>query len=335
LAASAFQLARPDILRVKPPRSWTRWLVGTAKVAVFGLLCWFIYAAIARDHERLGQHQWHVEPLWLVLAGGLYMLGMLPAACYWQRVLAHAGQQVGLASALRAYYVSQLGKYVPGKLIVIVIRHSLVRGAATEATVVTASVFFETLSMLAVGSLVSTVMLVLWHRQQWLLIAAAAGSFLLLGVPTIPSLFGRIIHGLGVSKLNPTAAAKLSRMGPRDIAIGWSTIAVGWTLQGMSLWATLRALGVIDTGPFEDLSLHTTAVALGVVAGFISQMPGGLVVREWVSGELLQAHYGPTVALVSAILLRMVWLLSELLVSTILYVGGLRIAEPAPQEHAA
>jgi uncharacterized membrane protein YbhN (UPF0104 family) len=300
----------------------TRRLVAAAKFFVFALLAWFIYAAIARDNERLGQHDWHVEPLWLVAAGGLYMLGMLPAACYWQRVLAHAGQQVGFGEALRAYYVSQLGKYVPGKLIVIVIRHTLVRSAATETTVVTASVFFETLSMLAVGAGVSAVVLIGWHREQIALIATAIGSFLLLGVPTVPSVFGRLIHVLGVSKLNPTAAAKLSRMGPRAVAIGWATIAVGWIIQGLSLWATLRAMGVELEGPFHELSLHTTAVALGVVAGFISQIPGGLVVREWVSGELLQAHYGQSVALVSAILLRMVWLVSELLVSIILYGAG-------------
>lgn len=298
--------------------------MAAAKLAVFALLAWFIYAAIVRDNERLGQHEWQVEPMWLAIAGGLYMLGMLPAACYWQRVLVHAGQQVSFTDALRAYYVSQLGKYVPGKLMVIVIRHNLVRSVATETTVITASVFFETLSMLAVGAAVSAIVLIGWHREQTLLIATAIGSFLLLGIPTIPSVFGRLIHALGVSKLNPTAAAKLSRMGPRSVALGWFTVGIGWLVQGMSLWAVLRAMGAATDGPFNELSLHTTAVALGVVAGFISQIPGGLVVREWVSGELLQAHYGQSVALVSAILLRMVWLVSELVVSIILYVAGLR-----------
>ena len=36
---------------------------------------------------------------------------------------------------------------------------------------------------------------------------------------------------------------KLSRIGARAILIGWVSICVGWTLQGMSLWATLRAMG--------------------------------------------------------------------------------------------
>ncbi len=296
----------------------------SAKAALFAALCWFIYTALVRDQAKLHELEWHVEPGWLVVSGILYLLGMLPAAVYWQRVLVHAGQCVGLAEALRAYYVSQLGKYVPGKWVVILIRRVLVSRKSTETTVVAASVFFETLSMLAVGSAVSAIVLLGWHRNQVLLIATAVGSFVLMGLPTVPSVFGWLIHALGVSKLNPTAGAKLSRIGLRAIAIGWSSIAVGWLLQGMSLWAALRALGVVSSGPLVDLPLHTTAVSLGVVAGFLSQIPGGLVVREWVSGELLRSHYGESVALVSAIILRLVWLVSELVISIILYGAGWR-----------
>jgi uncharacterized membrane protein YbhN (UPF0104 family) len=305
-------------------RTWKSWLVMVAKAALFAALCWFIYAALMRDNTKLRELEWHVDPGWLVVSGILYLLGILPAAVYWQRVLAHAGQRVGLAEALRAYYVSQLGKYVPGKWMVILIRRVLVSRASTETTVVAAAVFFETLSMLAVGSAVSAIVLLGWHRSQMLLIATAVGSFVLMGLPTVPSVFGWLIHALGVSKLNPTAGAKLSRIGPRAIAVGWLTMAAGWLLQGMSLWATLRALGVVTSGPLVDLPLHTTAVSLGVVAGFLSQIPGGLVVREWVSGELLRSHYGESVALVSAIILRLVWLVSELVISIILYVAGWR-----------
>ena len=91
---------------------------------------------------------------------------------------------------------------------------------------------------------------------------------------------------LRVDKLNPTAGAKFSRIDLRLRVLGWSGMALGWLLQGMALWATLCDRGRHTGGPFHELSLHTTAVALGVVAGFLSQIPGGLVMREWVAGEL-------------------------------------------------
>ena len=104
----------------------------------------------------------------------------------------------------------------------------------------------------------------------------------------------------------------------------------------MSLWATLRGLGATEAGPFHELSLHTAAVALSVVAGFLSQIPGGLAVREWVSAQLIEPMYGESMAIVSAIIYRLVLVVSELSISIILYVAGWRrmprVAEVAEAE---
>ncbi|MBI3839545.1 MAG: flippase-like domain-containing protein [Planctomycetia bacterium] len=313
-----------------PRRHWTRWLPTVAKLVVLALLIWFVRHTVVSAFENLGQHDWHIEPLWLVASGVLYLLGILPAAIFWHRVLVHADQEAKLGESLRAYYVSQLGKYVPGKWMVIVLRRGLLTSPGVENTVVAASVFFETLTMLAAGSALSALLLIIWHPDKTLLIGTALGSMLITGVPTVPRIFQWLIHVLRVGKLNPTTGDKLSRMGARAILIGWASISVGWLLQGISLWATLRAMGAAVDGPFYDLSLHTAAVSLAVVAGFLSQIPGGLGMREWVLDQLVQPQYGASVAIVSAILFRLVWLVSELVISIILYaVGWRRIRKPA------
>jgi uncharacterized membrane protein YbhN (UPF0104 family) len=220
--------------------------------------------------------------------------------------------------------MSQLGKYVPGKWMVILLRRVLLRGEQVENTVVAASVFFETFSMLTVGSVVSALVLLAWHPNQHLLIALSVGAAILMGVPTIPVCFRWLLGALGVGKLNSTAATKFSHIGWRTIALGWLTMAIGWFFQGMSLWATLRAMGATSGGVLDELSLHTAAVALSIVAGFISQIPGGLVVREWVAGELLLPAYGSSVAIVATIIFRLVLLVSELAISIILYLASWR-----------
>ena len=58
-----------------------------------------------------------------------------------------------------------------------------------------------------------------------------------------------------------------------------------------------------------------------MVAGFLSLIPGGLGVREAVLDQLLKQPFGPLYAFVVPILLRLVWLLTELVVSGILYIG--------------
>lgn len=309
---------------MRPGGSWTRWLLGAVKLAIFVLLCWFIYTAFVNGSADLQRHRWTVEPVWLVVSGLLYLAGLFPAACYWHVVLKRTRQTAGLGESLRAYYISQLGKYVPGKWMVIYLRRTLLRDPQVETTVVAASVFFETLSMLAVGAGISALVLLIWQPQQRMLIGLGIGSALLLGVPTIPRVFQSLIHVLRVGKLNPTVGRKFRDVPPRDIAIGWAAMGLGWLIQGMSLWATLRALSATDAGPLRELALHTTAVALGVVAGFISQIPGGLAVREWVSGELIVPVYGASVGMVSAVVFRLVLLVSELVISTILYLVGWR-----------
>lgn len=307
-------------------KSWTRWLLTALKLSLFALLCWFIYRALIGANEQLNGHEWRVEPGWLVVSGVLYLVGMLPAALFWHRVLRQTGQQVRLGESIRAYYISQLGKYVPGKWMVILLRREFLRSGKVETTVVAASVFFETFSMLAVGAVMATLTLAVFHSDKPVLIALAAGAALLLGLPTLPALFEFLMRVLGVGRLNPTAGARFRRIDRRMLAIGWMSMGAGWLLQGMSLWATLRAMGAAIDGPLVDLSLHTAAVALSVVAGFLSQIPGGLAVREWVSAELIEPTYGASVAIVSAIFYRLVLVVSELLVSIILYVAGWRRA---------
>ncbi len=309
---------------------WTRWIIGIAKLALCALLCWFIYAAFASGSQSLNGHSWHVEPWWLVLSGVLYLVGCLPSAIFWYVVLLRTGQKVKFGESLRAYYISQLGKYVPGKWMVILLRRTLLRERSVEHTVVAASVFFETLTMLAVGSAMAALVLLIWHRDQVILILTAVGSMFLLGIPTVPAIFQWLIHVLRVGKLNPTAGARFARIELRVRVLGWGGMALGWFVQGMALWAVLRSMGALDQGPFHELSLHTTAVALGVVAGFLSQIPGGLFMREWVSGELIEPQYGAAIGMISAVIFRLVLLVSELTISIILYVAGWRrLREPA------
>ncbi|MCA9266782.1 MAG: hypothetical protein KDA60_23165, partial [Planctomycetales bacterium] len=95
-----------------------------------------------------------------------------------------------------------------------------------------------------------------------------------------------------------------------------------WCGLGLSLWAALRALPFFATelSFLAYFGLLLAAVSLAMVAGFLSLISGGLGVREWVLDELLSPLFGDVVALSATLLLRVVWLVTELAVSGILYV---------------
>src|SRR5262249_43939437 len=62
---------------------------------------------------------------------------------------------VGLARALRAYLVSHLGKYVPGKAMVVVVRAGMVVPFGARGSTAAIATFYETLVMMAAGGLIA------------------------------------------------------------------------------------------------------------------------------------------------------------------------------------
>jgi uncharacterized membrane protein YbhN (UPF0104 family) len=244
---------------------------------------------------------------------------MLPCGLFWRRVLVELGQEPGFWPTMRAFYIGHLGKYVPGKAMVIVLRASFVRGPNVDTKVAAVTAVYETLTMMAVGSAMSFVALLLWTpRHHWLIVLAAA-LFAVTATPCWPPVFERLAGLAGVGRDNATVADRLRNLQFRRLLGPWLTIAAGWLLLALSLWAVLHGIDAPGLDLRTQLPLYTAAVGLAVVAGFLSLIPGGALVREAVLLELVAPHFGASPALVAAILLRLVWLVSELLASGILY----------------
>jgi hypothetical protein len=302
-----------------------KWSIVAGKLAIFAVLVWFVRATLVKAFDDLEHHEWHVAWPWLTVAGAFYVLGMLPAADYWYRLLRACDQEITRYAAVRAYFISHLGKYVPGKAIVLVLRAAIVRPMRVPTTLVTATAILETLTNLSVGALVALMIRAPQLVQDWKLLAAVVAMVLITGLPILPPFFKLAMRYSGMVKLNPSAIKKLDHIGFGTIGWGGLTMAAGWWLQGLSLWAILRSLGALEGGPLENWPLHTAVVALSVVAGFLAFLPGGIGAREFVIIELLKPIYGDTPAVVSAILLRFVSVVLDALLSIILY-----LVRPAP-----
>ncbi len=267
-----------------------------------------------------------IQPWWLLVAGLVYLTGMVPCWLFWHRTLNAMGQRPRWRESLRAFYIGHLGKYVPGKALVVILRTGLIRSNRVDTSVAATSVFVETLTMMAVGAFVSAAILGGMYRDKvWLLLLAVV-LMLCAGVPTLPPIFRRLVRMVGVKRVNPDIDSAVEGLNFRLMSFGWATVALGWCLLGLSLWFTLRAIPTA-AGPvtLEHWPLVTACVALAMVAGFLSLLPGGIGVREYVVMELLEGPFGAGAAAVSAILLRLVWLVAELLLAAMLYA-----AKPAP-----
>ena len=303
-------------------RWWKRWLLTAIKLLIVALVVWFIHRTLVVAWRQLGEQPWHFSLPWLLLAGVFYLTGTFCCGLFWHRVLRAMGQQAGLGETLRAYYIGHLGKYVPGKAMVVVLRAGLIRNHQVDATLAAISVFFETLTMMAVGAFLAAAIVAIWFRGEPLLFWASLGMMCVAGIPTLPPVFRRLVRLTGAQKWNAATETGLAGVGYGTTIIGWVLNTLNWLILGLSLWAVIRSLGVAEASPIDDLPVCTASVSLATVAGFLSFVPGGAVVREAVLTELIRPQFGEVVAVVSAVLLRLVWLVSELVISGILYMSA-------------
>ncbi len=315
------------------------------KLALAAAILWWVKGTLVDGWRELTQRDeghWHWQPGWLVAAGLIYLAGLLPFALFWFRVLRVLGQRPTLRETLRAYYIGHLGKYVPGKAMVVVMRTALIRSDRVATGMAAVSVFVETLTMMAVGAFAAAVYLLLFFRQEMMWSVAAALLMVVSVTPTIPPVFRRLARFARVGRANPETLARLDSLGFRTLAVGWAMALLGWILLGLSYWATLRAMGLDGLDPLGHLPRYVAGVALAVVAGFLLLiLPGGVGVREAFLARLMVPYLqdlgqpgAAATAWASAFLLRLVWTVSELLISGILYVLKPRSLRPGDDSGA-
>ena len=251
----------------------------------------------------------------------VYLAAMFLACVFWHRILIALGQQPAFSKTLLAFFASQLGKDVPGKAMVVIVRTDIVSGPQVKTAPAAASVFVETLTWIFVGSVVACILLPFQVATHPALQATAWGLAILAGVLTSPPIFRKIAALILKSKVGETDF--LAGLNLRALSVGWLLMGVGWLLNGLSLWLVIRGLPETNVVA-SDFWLTLTCVSLATVAGFVSLLPGGLGVRELVMIPLLGARFGVPTALIAAVVIRLVWLGAELLSAGIIFIVSRR-----------
>ena len=256
---------------------------------------------------------------WIAFAGFVYVAALLPFGIYWLRVLRAMDQRPPFWAVMRAYFLGHLGKYVPGKAMVVVLRTGGLQQANSAVTAI--SVFAETLAMMAVGAFVAAGIIATQFADKTAFLLAAVVLMIMAGVPTFPPVFRFIVLTLKVDKVDEAVRRSLDKYTWNLVISGWALSLIGWLMMAFSLYAVLQAFPVASSAQsslFAAYPRMLAAVSLAVVAGFLSLLPGGVGVRELVFNELLNQPYGSVVAMICPVLVRLTWLFSELLVAGVL-----------------
>jgi glycosyltransferase 2 family protein len=267
---------------------------------------------------------------WLVLSGFSYIAGFGFAGFYWYRLLWIFGQKPTLLAALRAYYISQLGKYLPGKAWALLMRGALIQGPEVKLSIALIATFYEVLTTMASGALLAAVLFTLWPPRlfgDWN--PAWLGLLLLTacGLPILPGVFNRVVSLLA-RRLRGAGEWTTPQLGALTLFEGLTTTSLTWCCLGFSLWAMVNAVQ-LETAPLtaEQWLRYTAIIALALVAGFVAiVVPSGLGVREWVLDTFLTPELTAAVgldvqpkAVLIVLLLRVAWTAGEVVVAGLLW----------------
>jgi hypothetical protein len=318
----------------KTPWRWRGALLKLAAVVVVG----YFVAGAARDAWGDLRRDGVTFRIDLAIASGLAFLAAgLPMAWFWRRTLVALGQPVPLGPVFAAYYVSQIAKYVPGKGAVIVLRLARMRPWGGCLRTQAASVFYETLTLMAVGGVLAAALVAAGYGlgggatddQARLLAALPLVLGLCCATPTLPPLARWLIDRLTpreasqdaiatptepLATINETRVALAKGLTWRLMAEGWVAATITWTGCGASLWLAAWSVGASGPAGWRLGPLWVLAASLPVVAGFLAMLPGGLLVREALGLKVLTPALGPGPALAATLAARLVWLAAEGLV---------------------
>lgn len=250
---------------------------------------------------------------YLFLASLLYAAALVSSAMYWHSCLIAFGHQPNRMVTVACHVLGQVGKYVPGKAMVIVIRSSaLHRHAAIGRVPAVVGVFVETLTMMACGATIAGIAVLLIPAPWWIRGLAVLLAFTA-AIPTLPPLFHVVLNRLSKSRFGRTANFEVARYDWRLMLRGWAWMSLTWFLIGGSFWLiSLSTPGVsTDLLGVSGFATSSATIALAMVAGFLSLIPGGAGVRELVITALLAPLAGTGPALIAAVIARMVFLIVE------------------------
>ncbi|MFN8522852.1 MAG: lysylphosphatidylglycerol synthase transmembrane domain-containing protein [Chloroflexota bacterium] len=286
-------------------------------LALFGGLA----VALEGGWERIRDVQWQFEPWSVAASAALLIAASVWGALAWFIVARAFGSSIAVLPALRIYSQSNLGKYLPGKVLHAVARVYLAQQQGMPVTLATSVVLIDVVMYIAAGLLVIVAALPTIVGPMIQRIndgsAAAVDSGPLVAVAIVG-----LVVGLGMlhpAALNWSFGIARRIMPSREfptINASYATMLsifllylILWALYTVSLYAGILSVISIDVTQLPTLG---AIYALSYLAGLLMPIaPAGLGVREGLMALLLAQLVPYPAALAASVLVRVLQVAAE------------------------
>ncbi len=256
-----------------------RLLRRAALVVVLAIVAWYVARTLGGQWGEFRAVSGSLRPHWaLLLASGLVVLGTFWIQInVWRALIAGGGVDVPFWRAARVWCISNLGKYVPGKVWGIGAMGALAQQEGVPPATAGAAAVVNQLVNLGAGLVVIAVCGARTIPLMWPAGGALVGVLIALGV------LGLLLMPIVLPWVVAFVARRTGRGGGLLIpgrAI-WLAIAANvlvWILQGIAFHLLAGALGAGWSRDWlASVAIFTGSYVLGYLAVFV---PGGVGVRE-------------------------------------------------------
>ena len=279
-------------------------LITALKITLMLVIFYFLYHQVVSNWDQIADYEWHVDYRLALAAIAVALVALMVIASNWQRLIGAFGYDISLRRAFRVFYLSDLGRYIPGKIWTLVGFVYLGRQEGIPPEEITASFVVSQLFLIPAAFLVFALSV---QYDSRLLVDQVAflGEYSAYALTGIMFLMAAavILYPQRVLALVNLILKRLGRPGivfklDKKVALQlFLRYLLGWFLYGSAFYLFVRAVA-----PDSGLGLIAASgiFAASYQVGYLSLFaPGGLGPRELVMGYMLEPYVGPLAPVVA------------------------------------
>jgi uncharacterized membrane protein YbhN (UPF0104 family) len=280
----------------------------------------YLTVTIRAHWGELRAFDWRVDPVMLAASVLAHTLVLAWGVWVWSRVLRHFEHPpVRLGTLQRIWFLSNLARYVPGKVFQFIAAAQLSRRAGLSGPLMITSLLVSTgmslLSAVVVAAWTLTGGIVRGVNPLWPALAATIGAVFAVH----PAFLNRLLSFIPRLLKKDVIRWKASWM---DGLALLGLAMVSWGFYGVAYHLFMASLADV---PWRLLPQMAGVNALSFFIGYASPLPGGAGLREISMTGLLRPYFSDGVAAVLSIAARLWTIAAELIggsVAVLLVRGG-------------
>ncbi len=280
------------------------------KAALIAVVFYFIYVQFRNNWEDIKTYNWQIGNWgFLIISIFCALFGLFLFSSNWALVVRGFGESIGLPGAFKISYLSNLGRYVPGKIwqlfgIIYVAKQYGLNPEKTTASFLISQLFMTVSAflILAVSAqfepaiIIDQIAFVGEGSAYLFTIAMMLLSLLVIMRPNqILKVGNAILRRFSRPELTFVIDKKVAPV----IFLGY---CIAWIFYGTAFWMFIKSVVVeTDMGMVPAVGIFAGSYQIGYLALFA---PGGIGPREAVMGQMLLPYLSgvaPMVAILSRI----------------------------------